>query len=285
MCLCDFNIGTPRFNISGGSPMQKSQPAIKHIADSLRILFLVMFFAAVCTLRAQVAGTGTIQGTIADPTGAVIPNAAVVLTEDATHVQHSAATDSGGVYVFPNIDIGTYSVKVTAPGFEAYNRTGNVLEVGSNIAINVTMTVGRQDQTVEVKSDGLALQTEDATFKQTLNSEDITEMPLNGRHMTDLIASSGGSTNAGGGDFSNGSKYSYASVSISVAGGQGNTLLYRLDGGDNNDYMGNTNLPFPFPDAVSQFSVETSVLGAQDGMHSGGMVNVVTRSGTNTYHG
>jgi hypothetical protein len=110
-------------------------------------------------------------------------------------------------------------------------------------------------------------------------------MPLNGRHMTDLVQLSGGATNAGGGDFSNGSKYSYASVSISVAGGQGNTTLYRLDGGDNNDYMGNTNLPFPFPDAVSQFSVETAALGAQDGMHSGGLVNVVTRSGTNTYHG
>src|SRR6202035_2734562 len=95
---------------------------------------------------------------------------------------------------------------------------------------------------------------------------------------------SGGSTPAPAGDFT-GSKYSYQTISVSIAGGSGNTTLWRLDGGDNNDYMGNGNLPFPFPDAVAQFSVESTALGAQDGMHSGGLVNVVTRSGTNTYHG
>ena len=109
-------------------------------------------------------------------------------------------------------------------------------------------------------------------------------MPLNGRHMTDLIVASGGSSPAPGGDFT-GSKYSYQTISVSIAGGGGNTTLWRLDGGDNQDYMANGNLPYPFPDAVSQFSVESTALGAQDGGHVGGMVNVVTRSGTNSYHG
>ena len=108
-------------------------------------------------------------------------------------------------------------------------------------------------------------------------------MPLNGR-MTDLIGLSGGSTPAPGGDFT-GSKYSYAAISVSIAGGNGNITQWRLDGGDNNDYMANANLPFPFPDAVNQFSVESTALGARAGSHSGGLVNVVTRSGTNTYHG
>ena len=109
-------------------------------------------------------------------------------------------------------------------------------------------------------------------------------MPLNGRQLTSLITLSGGSAPAAGNDFT-GSKYSYQTIAVSIAGGMGNSTLWRLDGGDNNDYMGNGNLPFPFPDAVSQFSVESSVLGAQDGMHIGGMVNMVTRSGTNIYHG
>lgn len=220
-----------------------------------------------------------------DATGASIANASVTLTEESTKVAQTTKTDSAGVYAFPNIKIGTYTITVSVPSFQTYTQTGNVLDVGSSISVNVKMTVGSTSEHVEVHSDSLALQTEDATFKQTIDSATVTEMPLNGRRMTDLIQYSGGSTNAGGGDFSNGSKYSYASVSISIAGGQGNTTLYRLDGADNNDYMGNTNLPFPFPDAVDQFSVETSVLGAQDGMHTGGMVNVVTRSGTNKFHG
>jgi hypothetical protein len=102
--------------------------------------------------------------------------------------------------------------------------------------------------------------------------------------MTSLITLSGGSTAAPAGDFT-GTKYSYATISVSIAGGGGNTTMWRLDGGDNNDYMANGNLPFPFPDAVNQFSVESTVLGAQDGQHTGGLVNVVTRSGSNTYHG
>jgi hypothetical protein len=143
--------------------------------------------------RAQVAGTGNIQGTIADQTGAVIANATVTLTEMSTQVKHTSQTDGSGVYVFPNITIGTYSLGVASPGFETYTQTGIVLEVGSSISINVNMTVGRADQKVEVKSEGLALQTEDASFKQTLDHDEIAEMPLNGRQLTGLIQLSGGS--------------------------------------------------------------------------------------------
>jgi hypothetical protein len=265
--------------------MNPTQSSVRQIIVAVQVLCLVLVLAIAGTLHAQIAGTGTIQGTISDATGAVIADAKVTITENSTLVNHESKTSGGGIYAFPNLPVGTYKLTVSAPGFRAYISNGNVLEVGSNISLNVQMTVGAQEQRVEVQASGLALQTEDATFKQTLDSTQITEMPLNGRRMTDLVQLAGGATNAGGGDFSNGSKYSYASVSISVAGGQGNTTLYRLDGGDNNDYMGNTNLPFPFPDAVDQFSVETAALGAQDGMHSGGLVNVVTRSGTNTYHG
>ncbi len=173
---------------------------------------------------------------------------------------------------------------VTAQGFETYQKTSIVLEVGSNIAVNAVLAVGRADQTIEVHSEGLALQTEDATYKQTIDSTEVLEMPLNGRRMTDLLQLSGGTTPASGNDFT-GSKYSYAAIAISVAGGMGNSTLWRLDGADNGDYMAGANLPFPFPDAVNEFSVESSTLGAQDGMHAGGMVNVVTRSGTNQFHG
>jgi hypothetical protein len=233
---------------------------------------------------AQVAGAGNIQGSVADATGAVIPGATVTAVEASTQVPHTAVTDDAGVYTFPNLVVGSYSISVSASGFQTFTSTGNVLEVGANISVNVKMTVGAQDQKVEVHSEGLALQTEDVSFKQTVDQQTITEMPLNGRQMTALITLSGGSTPAPGGDFT-GSKYSYQTIAVSIAGSGGNTTQWKLDGGDNNDYMSNGNLPFPFPDAVSQFSVESTAQGAQDGEHIGGLVNVVTRSGTNKYHG
>ena len=105
-------------------------------------------------------------------------------------------------------------------------------------------------------------------------------MPLNSRRVTDLIRLFTGSL----GDFT-GRKYSHAATRVSIAGGNGNTTRWRLDGGDNKNCMAKSNLPFPFPGAVSQFSVESTALGAQGGSHSGGLVNVVTCSGSNTFHG
>ena len=199
-------------------------------------------------------------------------------------MKRTVKSSSSGDYAFPNINVGTYSLTVVAPGFTTYTSTGNVLEIGSSIALNVKMTVGQTDVKVEVHTENLSLQTEDPSFKQTIDNTALTQMPLNGRHMTDLIVLAGGSNGAGVQD-ATGSKFTYQSVTISVAGASGNSISYRLDGGDNQDYMGGGNNPLPFPDAVSQFSVETAVLGAQSGVHSGGLVNVVTVSGSNHYHG
>ena len=246
-------------------------------------LLLFVFLASVVSF-AQVAGNAAVQGTVQDATGAVIPGASVTITNVNTGVQQTTKTDQGGVYSFPSLIVGTYNLTIGAQGFQNYQQTGIVLEVGSNIAVNASLSVGSASQTVQVEAQGLALQTEDTSFKQTIDQTDVTEMPLNGRQMTSLITLSGGSTTAPGGDFT-GSKYSYAAVSVSIAGGMGNTTEWKLDGGTNNDFMANTNLPFPFPDAVHEFSVESTNLGASTGAHTGGLVNVVTRSGTNQFHG
>jgi hypothetical protein len=174
---------------------------------------------AATLLPAQIAGTGNIQGTISDPTGAVVPSASVILTNVSTLVAHKTTTDRAGVYVFPGVPVGTYTLAINAPGFRAYERTGIVLEVGSSIGINANLEVGSAQTKVEVQAEGLALQTEDPSFKQTIDQEAVTEMPLNGRQMTALITLSGGSNAAPGNDFT-GSKYSYQTISVSVAGGR-----------------------------------------------------------------
>jgi hypothetical protein len=248
----------------------------------LLCVLLSFAFHAVSGL-AQISGTGSIQGTVADPTGAVIPEVTVTVTEDATQVKHTAKTDQKGFYNFPNINIGTYTLTAAATGFEGYRQAKIVLDVGSSIGINVGMTVGRSDQQIEVQSAGVALQTEDATFKQTIDQRTLSELPLNGRQVTSLITLAGASVPSTA--LTQGNKGFFSSVSPQIAGGQGNQTDYRLDGGDNNDYESNTSFAFPFPDAVSQFTVETSALGAQAGLHPAGVVNVVTRSGTNQWHG
>lgn len=250
-----------------------------------RILGLLLFvFLASAVSFAQVAGTAAVQGTVQDATGAVIPGASVTITNVNTGVSQATKTDQSGVYSFPSLIVGTYNVTVGAQGFQNYQQRGIVLEVGSSIAVDAKLSVGAASQTVQVEAQGLALQTEDSSFKQTIDQTDITEMPLNGRTPTDLITLSGASTTAPGGDFT-GSKYSYAGRSVSIAGGMGNTTEWKLDGGTNNDYMSNTNLPFPFPDALQEYSVESTDLGASTGIHTGGLLNVVTRSGTNQFHG
>jgi hypothetical protein len=252
-------------------------------------VWLTAFCAlAICLVMpraySQAAGTGNIQGTVSDATGAVIANAAITLTDTQTQVEHKTVSSSGGVFSFPNLPVGNYNLSVTASGFKRYTRTNMVLEVGSNIGINVSLSVGTQTQEVQVQANSLALQTQDTSFKQTIDQKEVNELPLNGRQMTSLITLSGGAAPAPNNDMV-GSKNFYSSVSISIAGGMGNATDYRLDGGDNNDYMTNVNLPFPFPDAVNQFSVETTAQSAQAGLHPGGEVDVVTVSGTNVFHG
>ena len=260
--------------------------AHRRFAAALFAIALTFCLAASMPLHAQVAGTGTIQGVVTDPSGAFVAGATVTLTEESTHVVHTAKTDAAGAYVFPNIVVGSYTLTVADQGFQTYSKIHNVLEVGSSIGIDARLAVGAEQETVTVEAEGLALQTEDAKFKQTVDQRQIAELPLNSasRQVTGLIALAGGTAPAPGGDFT-GSKYSYQTMSVSIAGGQGNSTIWRLDGGDNTDYHANVNLPFPFPDALNQFSVESTVLGAQDGINSGGKVNAVTRSGTNSFHG
>lgn len=243
----------------------------------------ILLFAA--QGNAQTAGTGNIQGVVTDATGALIQNATVTAINTAMQVKHAAVTDSNGIYSFPNLAIGSYTVEATAAGFKRYRQTDIKLEVGSSIAINISMKIGGADQTIEVAAAGLSLQTEDSSLKQTIDQNTLTEMPLNGRQMTSLVTLTGGAVNANENNDESGSKTFYSSAVISIGGGQGNAIDYRLDGGDQNDYMTNVNLPFPFPDAVAEFSVETAALGAQSGLHPGGLVNVVTRSGSNEWHG
>src|SRR5216683_834441 len=232
---------------------------------------------------AQTGGTASVQGTVTDPTGAAVANATITLTNTDTHVARSTISDAAGLYSLPSVAVGPYSLTVTASGFGGFAQTG-VLEVGNNIQINPTLKIGTATERVEVQAAGVAVETETSSFKQVIDQKRIVEMPLNGRYATQLILAAGGAVTAPAGDIVTSKNY-YTSKVFAVAGSQGNYNNYVLDGGTNTDVFTNSNLPFPFPDALREFSVEANSLPARNGLHPGGLINGVTNSGTNQWHG
>src|SRR6266566_3764216 len=252
-------------------------------------MICVAGYAALLLVRspnvsAQQVNVAQVSGRVTDGSGAGVPGAAVKLLETQRNIAHTATTDEQGLYVLPGLPVGPYQLEVKKEGFKSYSQTGIVLQVNDHVTLNAVLSVGAVSETVEVTAAASMIQTENASVSNVVESQRISELPLNGRYVTQLVLISGASMSAPGGD-EVGSKNFYSSVTISVAGGQANGTNYLLDGGDNNDTFSNVNLPFPFPDALQEFSVETSSLPARNGLHPGGVVNLVTKSGTNALHG
>jgi hypothetical protein len=241
------------------------------------------------TALAQQVAVSEVNGNVTDPSGAGIAGAAVKMTVVSTDEVHSATTDTTGRYSLVNLPSGDYRLEVSAAGFERFRQTGITLTVGSNREVNVRMTVGAVTETVEVSAAANQVETKDTAIAGVLEHQSIDEMPLNGRNPTQLLAFTvGGTYTAPTGSDLTGSKNmggSNASGTFSVQGSQANGVNYLLDGGDNNDAFSNVNLPIPFPDAISEFAVQTNGLTAQYGLHPGGVANIVTKSGTNSLHG
>src|ERR1022692_4092690 len=244
-------------------------------------------FLAAPRARAQEVNVAEVDGHVTDPSGAVVSSATVKMTGVETRQVHTFTTDSGGAFRFPNLPIGAYTLEVTASGFKAYRQTGIILQVAQNVEQNVSLQVGATTDTVEVSANANMVETKDSAIAQVIEERKLVDLPLNGRNLTQLLTLTGGGTSTPAGDLT-GSKNmsgSDGSGTFSVAGGQANGISYLLDGGDNNDAFSNVNLPIPFPDAIQEFSVQTNGLPAQYGLHPGGVVNIVTKSGANAFHG
>ena len=236
------------------------------------------------SLPAQQVAVAQVSGQVSDPNGAAIPGASVRMTEVDRSVVHTVMTDANGNYLLPGLPVGHYKLEISKQGFKTYLLKEIVLQVNDHVSFNAPLQIGSVAETVEVASEAPLVQTENSAISNVVDSQRMVDLPLNGRYATDLVLISGASLNAPVGD-ETGTKSFYSSKTISVAGGQANGTNYLLDGGDNNDTFSNVNLPFPFPDALEEFSVETSALPARNGLHPGGVVNIVTKSGTNQIHG
>jgi hypothetical protein len=246
----------------------------------MKAIRLLVVFALCCAgLWAQ--ATSQIQGTVQDASGAAVPGAEVKATQTDTSTVRTTTSGADGTYVLPNLPIGPYRLEVSKQGFTTYVQTGIVLQVNSNPTINMALNVGAVSEQVQVEANATLVETQPTGLGQVIDNRRILELPLNGRNPVELIQLAGAAVPGG----KNGTAGFPGGLNISVAGGLLSGVSYFLDGTLYNNPFDAVNLPFPFPDALQEFKVETNSLTAQNGMHSAAAVSAVVKSGTNSYHG
>ena len=241
--------------------------------------------------HAQVAGA-TLTGTIKDPAGRVIPQAAIVITNEATGIATKIATNSDGIYTAGNLLPGDYTISISAPGFNTEERTGIELTVGGQQVLDMALKVGASKVSVEVTTEAPAIQLTSSDISAVVNATTVRELPLNGRSWTDLATLQPG-VNAikTQPDFSAGTDRGNRGFGqqLTISGARPQQNNYRLDGVSLNDYAngapGSVLGGSLGVDAIQEFSVLTSNYSAEYGKTSGGVVNAITRSGTNQWHG
>ncbi len=258
----------------------------------LNILIVVISVIFLSTQGySQVAGA-MLTGTVMDSTRAAIPKAKVTITNVATGVVRNVETDNAGIYIAPNLASGTYDVSIEASGFSTEVQKGVTLTVGAKQVLDFPMTVGQLSQTINVPAAAPTVELESSTISAVVNSTTVRELPLNGRSWTDLANLQPGVVGVETQlPFTSGSNRGSRGfgAQISISGGRPQQNNYRLDGVSINDYSnggpgsvlgGNLGV-----DAIQEFSVLTSNYSTEYGRTSGGVVNAITRSGTNQFHG
>jgi hypothetical protein len=262
-------------------PIRKLFPVKLSLVAS--ILFAGFGF---CATHACAQGFGKIVGVVSDATGAVVPGASVTATQEGTGRASTVTANAEGAYVLPSLPPATYRVAVGAAGFQTSENKDVLLQADQSVTLNVKLEVGTATQTVEVSSAATSIDASTGTLSQVIGEQTVEDLPLNGRNAASLVTLVAGVVIAPGNGLDQGSTKTFpAAVSITANGTQASQQNFLLDGGNNLDEMTNVNAPFPFPDALQEFSVQTSNYNAQYGQAAGAVVNIVTRSGTHQFHG
>ena len=260
------------------------------LAGLIAIVCLCLSFSAP-SLHAQ--GYGTISGTVADPSGAVVTGASVIAVEVQTGNQTRTVSGKDGRFVFPTLLPSSYTLSVTAAGFESYTQTGIVLEADQALTVNLTLKIGAQTQTVSVSAEAPQVDTTTGTLSQVIDMASVQRYAAErqSRSNTDYAGCRCRRCHQRGQRRQSGQRKDVFSVQLavvqvaSVNGTLPNQDNFLLDGGNNLDEMTNVNDPYPMPDALQEFSVQTSNYDAEFGQSAGAVVNIVTRSGGEAFHG
>jgi len=247
-------------------------------------LFSILAIGILMTLPsagAQSTG-GRIRGTVTDPSGAAVVAAKVTLINEATNVSRDVDTGANGEYLLIEVPVGSYEIDVSQQGFKKYVRKGIALDLNQAISVDIILQLGTTAETVEVTGAPPVVDTSSTQLGAVVNERASTQLPLNQRDVYQLLQLQPGVQSQLGNDTFYGSDK--AGV-VTVNGGRGRANNYSVNGGDGNDLFANLPAIEPSPDSIEEFRVITNSFDAEYGRNSGAVVNVVTKSGTNAYHG
>src|SRR5262252_2731565 len=249
----------------------------------LRCWFAVSLFCLIGStwVLAQSTG-GRILGRVSDPSGAVLANVKVTLVNEATGVSSSTPTNESGDYVFPQVPVGSYRMEFDLAGFKKNLQRGVNVDLNQVVTVNSVLQIGQAKETVEVSSEAPLVDTTSTQLGAVMDSQSVSNLPLNARDTYQLLQLQPGVQGVGGSDLFYGSNTAGA---VSVNGGRGRSNNFSVNGGDGNDLFANSPAIQPSPDSISEFRVLSNTFDAEYGRNSGAVINVVTKSGTNAWHG
>jgi hypothetical protein len=254
------------------------------LAKAALSILIVLGMLVPFSLRAQIVPTATLSGSVTDPTGVFIPSATVQVVNTATRVTQQTTADAQGRFLFSFLQPGSYKLNVLAAGFTPYHQTGIILDVNAPATVNVHMGGLSVTTEVTVDSNTEMIDTESGTLHQVVGQQYLENLPLNGRNAATLVTMAPGVVTSPN-EYTDGYANSGYEVAYSVNGTFGDQISYNLDGAPHQDLISNLNAAFPNPDALAEFSVQTSNFDARFGGTGGAVVNIVTKSGTNQIHG
>src|SRR5262252_7889657 len=245
--------------------------------------YLPFFFLLLCLIpAASYAQTATLVGTVTDPSGAVMPNVNVTVTNPATGWTRTIPTNDAGQYVVADVQIGHYNIKAEASGFKVAEQKDVNVQVGDRLRIDFQMTVGTSSETVTVEANTIAVQADSGELSNVITSQQVSQIAVNGRSIYQLAALTPGASSQitgyvntpVGGD-----------ANVALNGLRQNHNIYLLDGGENDDRGGAGGMSIaPSSDAIAEFRALTSNYSADYGLSSAGTMTMVLKSGTNTLH-
>lgn len=248
----------------------------------LGAVFLAMVVLAVSPFANAQSTGGRIRGTVMDASGSAVVGAMVTLINTSTNVTREAATNATGEYLFLEVPVGTYEIDVNQTGFKKFVRKDVGLDLNQVIGVDIVLQVGGSTETVEVTGQPPVVDTSSTQLGAVVNERSSTQLPLNERDVYQLLQLQPGVQSQLGNDTFYGSDRPGV---VTVNGGRGRANNYSVNGGDGNDLFANLPAVQPSPDSIEEFRVITNSFDAEYGRNSGAVVNVVTKSGTNEFHG
>ncbi len=255
-------------------------------------VFAVVAFVLLALAIASASITGSISGVVTDKSGAVISGALVTATETQTGVQTTQKTDAKGFYNLPTLAVGTYNLEITQAGFKTYRQTGLVIDTNSALRVDASLAVGAINEKIEVSTSAAQVETQSTQMGEVIEGTKMTSVPLNGRSFIDLLALQPGVSPYQNDDTTSGVGMDPTTVSgdqtngtQSVNGGRLGSNGFMVNGADAQEGVHNGAAIIPNLDSISEFRIITNNFNAEYGNFSGGQINVVTKSGSNQFHG